>query len=103
MENGIRARLKGRIRRVTPGWKKDGGKTASNEKESGGTGMDGGVKSGPERDKNDGRSENKKNRAGDEWCDGAEAFLALIFYDRWRVFPFLVSCAMSDRPLQSCA
>lgn len=29
------------------------------EKESGGTGMDGGVKSGPERDKNDGRNKKK--------------------------------------------
>lgn len=76
---------------MTHGWKKDGGKTARDDKESGGTGMDGGVKSGPERDKNDGRSvkkKTKKNRARDEWCDGTEAFPALIFYDRWRVFPF---------------
>lgn len=38
-----------RIRTVTHGWKKDGGKTARDEKESGGTEMDGGVKSGPSK------------------------------------------------------
>lgn len=48
---------------MTHGWKKDGGRTVRDEKESGGAETDGGVKSGPERDKNDGRNKKKKKQS----------------------------------------